>query len=54
MRVSPEVVDYLLITVFELLKVLGKVAKGEEISDEDLKLESFEATLNRVKRELQK
>ena len=49
MKISPEMVDYLIITAFEILKVLGKTSKGEPITDEDLKLESWEDTLKKVR-----
>lgn len=46
---DPVMVDYLIVSAFEILKVLGKQAKGEPITDEDLKLESWEETLKKVK-----
>jgi hypothetical protein len=51
MSLSPQTVDYLIITAFEILEVLAKHLSGEEISDDDLKLESWEETLKRVKNE---
>lgn len=54
MSISPQTVDLLIITVLEGIKILSKLAKNEDIKDEDLKLETFEETLERVKKELGK
>lgn len=51
---DPATIDYIIISVFELLKVLGKQAKGEPITDEDLKLESFEETVAKIKADIAK
>lgn len=51
MALSPAAIDALIIITTEGLKTLSKVARGEEIKDEDLNLETMEQTLKRVKEE---
>lgn len=53
-NISPQTIDLLIITVLEGIKILSKLAKNEDIKDEDLKLETFEETLDRIKKELGK
>lgn len=52
--ISPQTVDLLIITILEGIKILSKLAKNEDIKDEDLRLETFEETLARIKKELGK
>lgn len=52
MPLTPQMIDYLIITAFEITKVLAKNASGAPITDEDLKLETWEETLAKVKAEL--
>jgi hypothetical protein len=52
MALTPQMIDYLIITAFEILKALSKNSSGEPITDEDLKLETWEETLAKVKAEL--
>jgi hypothetical protein len=44
-------IDLLIIAISEGIKLLAKAARGEEITDEDLELETFERTLERLKAE---
>lgn len=52
MRVSSNTIDLLIILIFEAVTTLAKISKGEEITKEDLKLEKWEETVARVKKEL--
>lgn len=52
MAISPQAVDLLIVAGFKAIELLGKISKGEEITDGDLNLESFETTLARVRAEL--
>lgn len=54
MGLSPQTIDMLIITILEGIQVLGRISKGEEITDADLRLESWEETVARVKHELGK
>ena len=49
MTLTPQMVDYLIISAFEMLKVLSKHQRGEKISDKDLKLESWDETMKKLK-----
>ncbi len=51
---TPATIDLLLVTIFEGISVLAKLSKGEEISKDDLKIETWEDTVARVKAELNK
>jgi len=52
MRISPTTIDLLIVMIFEAITTLGKLSKGQKITNEDLKLEKWEETLKRVKKEL--
>lgn len=54
MAISPQTIDLLIVLVFQSIQVLGKLSKGEEITEADLQLETWEETFNRVKKELGK
>jgi hypothetical protein len=48
MSLSPATVDLLIITITEGVRILGKVASGEKITKEDLKLETWDETRGRI------
>lgn len=50
--ISPQTIDLLIVIIFEGLELLSKLAKGEKINPEDLKLEDWEATMKRLKENL--
>ena len=52
MALSPETVDLLIVTILEGIRILGKVASGEEITEEDLKLETWDETKARILAEI--
>lgn len=52
MKISPQTVDMLILLIFEAISTLAKIAKGEEITNDDLKLETWEETVARIKKEL--
>jgi len=52
MALSPQTIDMLIVTILESVQILGRISKGEEIKPEDLRLESWDETLERVKKEL--
>lgn len=52
MALSAATIDLLIVTIIEGISILAKLSKGEEISDQDLELETWEETLQRVKTEL--
>lgn len=54
MAISPQTVDILIQLAFQSIQVLGKLSKGEEITEADLHLESWEETVARIKKELGK
>lgn len=54
MALSSQAIDALIITGFEIFKLLSKAAKNEKITDEDLKLESWNETMKKVKEDINK
>jgi hypothetical protein len=50
-RLSPQTIDLLIITIIEALGILAKHSKGEEITDEELRLEIWQETVERIKKE---
>jgi hypothetical protein len=52
MALSPATIDLLIVMITEGISVLAKMSKGEEITDQELTLETWEETLQRVKTEL--
>lgn len=51
---DPATIDLLIVTTFKGLELLGKLARGEEITDKDLDLESWEVTAARIRADLAK
>jgi hypothetical protein len=47
-------IDLLILTTFKGLELLGKLARGEEITEKDLDLEPWEVTAARVRADLAK
>jgi hypothetical protein len=45
-------IDLLILTTFKGLELLGKLARGEEITEKDLDLESWEVTAARMRADL--
>lgn len=50
--ISPQTIDMLIVIIFEAINTLAKISKGEEITEEDLRIETWEETLARVKKDL--
>ena len=53
MPLTPQTLDMLILTGFKILDILARTAKGEDIKDDDLKLESLEETMAKVKKEVE-
>ena len=53
MAISPQTIDLLIQLAFQSIQVLGKLSKGEEITEADLHLETWEETFARIKKEIQ-
>jgi hypothetical protein len=51
---DPATIDLLIVTTFKGLELLGKLARGEEITEKDLELESWETTAARIRAEMNK
>jgi hypothetical protein len=47
--VNPELIELLINLVMKNLSVLGKLSRGEEITEEELELESYSETLEMIK-----
>lgn len=52
--ISPQTIDLLIVMIFQSIQVLGKLSKGEEITEADLRLETWEETFARIKSEIQR
>lgn len=51
MPLSPETVDMIITSIFEGINILAKLSKGEEITDQDLALESWDETKKRLEQD---
>ena len=51
MALSSQTIDTLIITVFEILKALQRSNNGEPITDEDLKLDTWDEIKEKLKKE---
>lgn len=52
MALSPQTVDLLITTIIEAVAVLAKLSKGEELTEADMRLETWQETVDRVKAEI--
>jgi len=50
--VNPATIDLIIVMLTEGISILGKLSRGEEITEEDLKLETWDETRARVLAEI--
>lgn len=54
MALSPQTIDLLVVMILEGISTLAKLSKGEELTEADMKLETWQETVDRVKTEMGK